>query len=87
MAGRLILITVILNERKNVCRVYWQDAHDRLVGINKRETTTAREICQIHCMVALFLIFPADAETFGHAPRPLRNTDSHKSHVRMGNLL
>jgi len=27
-------------------------------------------------MVALFLIFPADTETFGHAPRPLRNTDT-----------
>jgi len=56
--------------------VYWQHAHDRLVGITKRETTTAREIYQIRCMVALFLIFPADTETFGHAPRPLRNKDT-----------
>ena len=67
--------------------MYWQDAHDGLVGGTKRETTTAREICQIQCMVALFLISPADAETFGHAPRPLRNTDYHKSHVRMGDRL
>jgi hypothetical protein len=33
--------------------------------------------------VALFLIFAADAETFGHVSRPLRNKDSHKSHVQM----